>query len=165
MLLYHGSNLAVERPRLIKQNRFLDFGYGFYTTSNLQQAVDFSHKVVRRERTGGPIVSVYEIDETMLEDGLAVLRFDSPGEAWLDFVASQRTGTYQGPLYDLIVGPVANDNVYRTLTFYMAGALSKAQALEALKIQELFDQYVWASTKALEKLAFVESLPSEEVAS
>ena len=25
MILYHGSNVTVDKPRLIKQNRFLDF--------------------------------------------------------------------------------------------------------------------------------------------
>ena len=34
MILYHGSNMIVENPKLIEQNRFLDFGYGFYTTTN-----------------------------------------------------------------------------------------------------------------------------------
>ena len=32
MLVYHGSNIAVENPRLIIPNRTLDFGAGFYTT-------------------------------------------------------------------------------------------------------------------------------------
>ena len=26
MIVYHGSNLIVDRPKLIVQNRFLDFG-------------------------------------------------------------------------------------------------------------------------------------------
>ena len=30
MILYHGSNMTVEKPRLIKQNRYLDFGFGFH---------------------------------------------------------------------------------------------------------------------------------------
>ena len=34
MILYHGSNVIVEKPILVEQNRFLDFGYGFYTTTN-----------------------------------------------------------------------------------------------------------------------------------
>lgn len=33
MILYHGSNLTVSEPKLVVQNRFLDFGYGFYTTT------------------------------------------------------------------------------------------------------------------------------------
>ena len=44
MLLYHGSNLTVEKPRLIEQTRGLDFGAGFYLTTNETQAVRFSNK-------------------------------------------------------------------------------------------------------------------------
>lgn len=29
MIVYHGSNVVVAEPKLIKQNRFLDFGFGF----------------------------------------------------------------------------------------------------------------------------------------
>ena len=39
MLLYHGSNLTVAEPKPVPQNRFLDFGYGFYTTTNKAQAI------------------------------------------------------------------------------------------------------------------------------
>ncbi len=39
MLLYHGSNMTVAIPKLIKQNRFLDFGFGFYTTTNKELLV------------------------------------------------------------------------------------------------------------------------------
>lgn len=41
MILYHGSNVVVDQPTLIQQNRFLDFGFGFYTTTNKAQAVSF----------------------------------------------------------------------------------------------------------------------------
>ena len=52
MILYHGSNMTVEKPRLIKQNRYLDFGFGFYTTTNRDQAVSFAQKVTERRKTG-----------------------------------------------------------------------------------------------------------------
>ena len=45
MVLYHGSNMTVSEPKLVEQNRFLDFGYGFYTTTNKEQAVGFADKV------------------------------------------------------------------------------------------------------------------------
>ena len=52
MILYHGSNVIVEHPKLVKQNRFLDFGFGFYTTTNRKQAENFALKVAeRRKRT------------------------------------------------------------------------------------------------------------------
>ena len=38
MKLYHGSNVVVENPQLIPSKRLLDFGEGFYLTSDLEQA-------------------------------------------------------------------------------------------------------------------------------
>ena len=42
MILYHGSNVIVKEPHIIESNRFLDFGIGFYTTTNKDQAVNFA---------------------------------------------------------------------------------------------------------------------------
>ncbi len=94
MVLYHGSNLVVSRPRLVQQNRFLDFGFGFYTTTNKAQAISFADKVTKRRKSGQRTVSVYEIDEQAAFSECSVLRFDEPGEAWLDFVSDNRAGQY-----------------------------------------------------------------------
>ena len=136
MILYHGSNVIVEQPKLIRQNRYLDFGFGFYTTTNRDQAVNFAQK------------------EAVAFKECSLLRFDSPDEAWLDFVAENRQGTYQGKQHDLIYGAVANDDVYRTITLYMTGVLDKEQTLAALKIRKLFNQLVFATEKSLQYLHF-----------
>ena len=52
MILYHGSNLTVAEPKLVEQNRYLDFGYGFYTTTNKIQAIGFADKVTKRRKDG-----------------------------------------------------------------------------------------------------------------
>ena len=83
-----------------------------------------------------------------------MLRFNSPDEAWLDFVAANRQGTYQGKRYDLIYGAVANDDVYSTITLYMTGILDKEQTLARLKIKKLFNQLVFATEKSLQYLHF-----------
>jgi hypothetical protein len=58
MLVYHGSNVVVEKPRLILPNRALDFGSGFYTTMNLAQAESLAYNVVNRnEGKGIPTIS------------------------------------------------------------------------------------------------------------
>ena len=163
MIIYHGSNLVVEKPILITQNRYLDFGYGFYTTTNKEQAISFADKVYRRKNEGTRQVSIYEIKEDKLFAECSVLRFDSPDEAWLDFVSENRNGSYQGKKYDVVYGPVANDDVYTTFTLYQSGALSKEQTLEALKIKKLYDQMVFASEKALSLLEFVGIIPEEEM--
>lgn len=162
MILYHGSNLMVSEPKLVVQNRFLDFGYGFYTTTNKVQAIGFADKVTKRRKEGTPTVSIYEIDEAKAFAECSVLRFDAPNEAWLDFVSDNRAGSYTGGPYDFIYGPVANDDVYTTFTLYTAGVLTKEQTIEALKIKKLYNQLVLTSPKALSYLKYIGTVPKEE---
>ncbi|HAP21959.1 MAG TPA: hypothetical protein DCR27_11860 [Lachnospiraceae bacterium] len=162
MILYHGSNIIVSEPKLIPQNRFLDFGFGFYTTTNKMQAIGFAEKVTQRRREGKKEVSIYEIDEEQAFSECSLLQFELADEAWLDFVSSNRAGTYQGPAYDFIFGPVANDDVYTTFTLYTSGVLSKEQTLEALKIKKLYNQLVLTSEKALHFLTFKGTLEKGE---
>ena len=154
MIVYHGSNVVVSEPKLIQQNRFLDFGFGFYTTTN---------KVTRRRREGTKCVSIYEIDESKAFSECSVLRFDKPDEAWLNYVSDNRSGNYTGENHDFIFGPVANDDVYTTFTLYTTGVLTKEQTLEALKIKKLYDQLVLSSEKALSYLKFIGTVPEEEM--
>ena len=162
MILYHGSNLTVSEPRLVVQNRFLDFGYGFYTTTNKVQAIGFADKVTKRRREGVPTVSIYEIDEVKAFEKCSVLRFDAPNEEWLDFVSENRAGNYYGKQYEFIFGPVANDDVYTTFTLYTSGVLTKEQTIEALKVKKLYNQLVLTSAKALSYLKFCGTVPEEE---
>lgn len=155
MILYHGSNMIVEKPKLIEQNRYLDFGNGFYTTTNKNQADNFAKKIAIR-RGGTPTINIYEFDENA-NSNLKIKSFNGPNEEWLDFVSKHRNGTYDGEEYDIIIGAVANDDVYRTLQVYASGLLTKEQALEALKIKKLFNQYVFASEKALATLKFLKA--------
>ena len=155
MILFHGSNTIVKEPRIIDSNRYLDFGPGFYTTTNENQAVNFAQKVVQRKK-GNSVVNVYELDDASIKD-LKVKEFDGPNEEWLDFVSANRNGTYNGEQYDLIIGAVADDDVYRTLQVYASGLLTKEQALEALKIKKLFNQYVFATNRSLKVLKFVKA--------
>lgn len=163
MILYHGSNIVVSEPRLIEQNRFLDFGFGFYTTTNKTQAIGFANKVVKRRNEGEKSVSIYEIVEERAFEECSVLRFDSADEAWLDFVSQNRSGNYMGKIYDFVFGPVANDDVYTTFTLYSAGVLTKEQTLETLKIKKLYNQLVLSTEKALSYLKFIGTVPKEEL--
>ena len=101
-------------------------------------------------------MNIYEFDDNAHAD-LIVKRFSAPDEEWLDFVSAHRNGSYEGEKYDVIIGAVANDDVYRTLQVYSSGLLTKEQALEALKVKKLFNQYVFATEKALDFLKFVEA--------
>ena len=154
MILYHGSNTIVDKPQLILQNRALDFGSGFYTTENKAQAISFAEKVYRRRKEGRPVVSVYEFDETSAFIVCSLLRFEEPNEAWLDFVSANRNCTYHGQSYELIYGPVANDDIFLTFHLYASGELSKEETINRLKIKKLYNQLTLSSERAISYLNF-----------
>lgn len=154
MIVYHGSNMVVDKPLLVKQNRNLDFGNGFYTTTNYEQAKNFALKV-KILRGGNAIVNKYVIDEELLK-GLIIKEFPFADEEWLDFVSGNRNGTIESFSYDLIIGPVADDDVYKTLQIYQDGVITKEQALEQLKVKELFNQYVFSTKKALRCIKMID---------
>lgn len=66
MRLYHGSNVGIDQPKLFPAARALDFGNGFYLTSDFEQAKKWSILTVKRRREGSPSVSVFEVDEQKL---------------------------------------------------------------------------------------------------
>ena len=156
MILYHGSNVEVKEPRILRSSHALDFGPGFYTTLNKDQAVDFAGKVVLR-KGGVPVVSEYEIDEKTAFESCDILKFDRPYEVWLDFVCSCRDGINAAEGHDLVFGPVANDDVYRTLALYREGEITKEETLGRLKIKQLYNQLVFATAKALTFIRFRKS--------
>lgn len=108
MIVYHSSNIVVSRPKLIQQNRYLDFGFGFYTTTNKIQAIGFAQKVTKRRKEGTKMVSIYELNEGKAFHECSVLKFESANESWLDFVSENRSGNYTGKIYDFILKRAEN---------------------------------------------------------
>ena len=162
MIIYHGSDVIVERPVLLKPKRTLDFGPGFYTTTNKEQAISFARKVMIRNDSQTKAVSMYEIDFERIENVLDVLKFNSPDEKWLDFVFANRQGIYSGKKYDIVYGAVADDTIYRVFGLYEAGLLTKEETLKRLKVPKLYDQVTFCSEKALSQLKFIGQLEINE---
>jgi len=157
MLLHHGSNMAVPHPRLIGQTRGLDYGAGFYLTTDIGQARRFAKIVVNRRKSGVPTVSVYQYDMEKAERLLSIVRFATANGEWLEFVKDNRLKQYSGADYDIAVGPVANDDVMPTIQAYLSGFLSAEAAILSLKTRKLTDQVCLKSEKAMELLEFVSS--------
>lgn len=155
MRLYHGSNVDVNEPKIIVSNRTLDFGAGFYTTSSEEQAMKWAKQQALRRGAGTPTVSVFELDEDKLET-LSVLRFKTANSDWLNYVTANRKGAYTGKKYDIVIGPVANDNTMPVINDYMTGTINEETALILLKPQKLTDQYAFLTWKGLSALRFME---------
>ncbi len=154
MKLYHGSNVSVCNPAIIPSNRALDFGCGFYLTSDFEQAAKWANLTVLRRNSGEAIVTVYDFADA--DFGLQTLQFASADSGWLRFVAANRTGKSISDSYDVIIGPVANDNTMPIINLYLNGDYSEEEALKRLLPQRLKDQYVFKTEKALSFLSLCE---------
>lgn len=157
MLLYHGSNMQVPEPHILLPSRPLDFGSGFYLTSDLKQAQQWALRTTHRRRCGTPMMTVYEINLPW-PDKYKILCFDSPDGAWFDFVIGNRTVEAFPNDYDIVIGPVANDRTILTFDLYLEGILTKAAAIAELQPQRLSNQYVFRTEAALALLKFKEVL-------
>ena len=155
MLLYHGSNVKVCKPKIIKSKRLLDFGIGFYLTSDFDQAKKWAERTANRRNEGLPQVSVFQLDESKI-NSLKLLVFESADIDWLNYVSKNWTDEYFSDTFDIVIGPVANDQAFRTVNNYLKGYFSQEIALELLLPQKLKDQYAFKSKKALSHLKFKE---------
>ncbi len=155
MKLYHGSNVIVEIPKILKPVKALDFGAGFYLTTDFEQAKKWSILKTERSGIGRPTVSVYEILEEDMKK-LCILKFDSANKNWLEFVSMNRKNKIIEENSDIIIGPVANDNTMPVITLYLRGDYDVNEALKRLLPQKLKDQIVFKNEKSLSYLKFVE---------
>ena len=158
MRLYHGSAVTVKHPSLRLGRANTDFGKGFYTTTDFEQAKRWALIRSRRAGTEYAIVTVFEVDDNIIQrNDLKVMEYHGATKNWLNFVVSNRRSA---PLhdYDIVLGPVANDNLYATISMYENGQLSVEAAIVQLKTHTLFNQVSFHTNAALSQIHFVESV-------
>jgi len=158
MKLYHGSNQVIRMPEIRPMVRALDFGQAFYLTSSREQAVKWAKTSALRRGEGVPVVSVFDFDDSSSLTRIRTLKFDEPSVEWLRFVSSNRVQNIDAGEYDLVIGPVANDNTMPVLNLYFKGAYTEDEALRRLLPQRLNDQFAFKTERALGCLAFVEAV-------
>lgn len=155
MILYHGSNIEVEKPQILESKRLLDFGKGFYLTSDFEQAGKWAVRTTKRREVGKATISVFEFAEENLEK-IQVLSFERANEEWLRYISKNRTDRTVHDPYDIVIGPVANDQAIRTINNYLKGYFTEEIAIQLLLTQKLKDQYNFKSEIALSMLKFKE---------
>ena len=155
MIIYHGSTISVEHPQILQSERMLDFGVGFYTTSNKDQARRWAETVAERRGLKEKILSVYDFDYETANRELDIICFDEPNGEWLDFVCANRSGSELAKSYDIVFGPVADDKVYTVVQYYENGIYDKEEAIKRLKVEDLFNQILFHTEKALPYCQFI----------
>ena len=155
MILYHGSNVEVKEPMLLKVQRELDFGKGFYTTSDLEQAAKWAKRTAKRRGVDKAFVTVYEVDNADINN-IRLLNFDSSNKDWLDFVVKNRKGEYIADNWDVISGPVADDQTAQVIDLYLDGLYDEEEAIRRFLTQKLKDQYTFKTLEAINLLKYKE---------
>lgn len=154
MICFHGSDTIVDKPRILDAKRPLDFGGGFYTTTSEIQARNWAIKVSYRNNTIQKYINKYEFNLDDAKNNLNVIIFEKADEKWLDFICANRNRKYTGD-YDIVIGPVADDKVYRVIVEYENGDVDKELALKRLKTETLCDQILFHTEESLKFLKFI----------
>lgn len=71
---------------------------------------------------------------------------------WIDFVCTCRDGNEDYKQYDIIMGKVADDKVFRVVDMYHQGIWDRERALKEIKVYETYDQIAFISQKAIDGL-------------
>ena len=90
MILYHGSNTAIDGIDLNRCRPYKDFGRGFYLTDIREQAQRMAARTARMF-SGNPTLTMFEFDlEEAQSSELKVKVFKEPDWEWARFVMSNR---------------------------------------------------------------------------
>jgi hypothetical protein len=147
MILYHGSLEVIEKPDISFSRDKTDFGKGFYTTTIKSQAVSWTSRFKRRSGYG--TISMYEVDELALRKNLSILEFEEYSIQWLEHIAKCRMGETIGD-YDLVIGGIANDDVFNTLSLYFRGFIENEEAIKRLRYEKPNIQYCFKNQIAID---------------
>ena len=161
MILYHGSNTKVTEIDLSKCRPYKDFGRGFYLTDIRGQAEQMARRVVRLYG-GSPMVSTFDFNEDALSsDEIKVLQFEKPNKDWALFVLNNRNKRFkniednlcnQDNKYDIVSGPVANDDITYLFRIYTSGLIDVDALIRGLEYKFLTTQYSFHTEKSLKYL-------------
>ncbi len=155
MILYHGSNMPITSIDLKRSNVGKDFGCGFYLTTNRKQAERMAQRKVRLY--GGKVeISKYEFDKEAAENAnIKIKKFQSYSKEWASFVLANRENGTRKQIhnYDIVYGPIANDDVGFQIRRLLAELITIETFLEELKYKKgITYQYFFATERALQYL-------------
>ncbi len=154
MIVYHGSYREIVEIDLSKTVPNKDFGRGFYTTKNREQAETWARRRGEHHGTLG-FVSEFDFNENaFLDVNYKTLRFSGYTEEWFDFVVSNRNRKIALPVhdYDIVEGPIADDDVFARVDEYLNGKLTKKNFLADLAQFPNSHQICFCTVKSLHSI-------------
>lgn len=150
--VFHGSYTTVKEPKIRRGKNTKDFGVGFYCTVIREQAERWAKRYPTK------ILNMYSVNMRKFE-GLKVKDFKEMTDEWLDFIISCRSGKPHD--YDIVIGAMANDQIYNYITDYLEGAMTREQFWVLSKFKYPSYQIAFCTEKALESLEFISVDPKK----
>ena len=162
MRLYHGSNVVIESINLAMCRPYKDFGKGFYLTDIEEQAKQMA-KRVSRIYGGFPVVNTFEIqDDFRKMSDIKIKDFGiQTTEEWAKFVMNNRNRTFTDETnilcnkdnkYDIVIGPVADDNMALLFRQYENEIIDFETLLKGLIYKKTSSQYSFHTEKGIRLL-------------
>ena len=166
MLLYHGSNIILDKPVYGKGKPYNDYGRGLYCTEDIDLAREWA---VDEDRDG--FVNRYELDI----NGLKVIDLNSGSYCilhWITVLLVNRRFELTTPLAlessryltenysvdvsssDIIKGFRADDSYFSYAQDFINGVISVSQLNKAMHLGNLGEQIMIRSRKAFAALEF-----------
>jgi hypothetical protein len=151
MEMYHGGLEKIAALDLSKCRDHTDFGKGFYVTKFKEQAEYWAVKKGKRYNTKGEVTEFTIYSGLFTDQLFKTLQFKTYSEEWLDFIAMNRNVENENPAhdYDIVEGPVANDDVANRITEYLNGKISKADFLKQLTYHKETHQVCFCTYRSL----------------
>ena len=166
MRLYHGSNVVIESINLAMCRPYKDFGKGFYLTDIEEQAKQMA-KRVSRIYGGSPVVNTFEIQDDFREmSDIKIMDFGiQTTEEWAKFVMNNRNRTFtdeentlcnKDNKYDIVIGPVADDNMALLFRQYENEIIDFETLLKGMIYKKTSSQYSFHTEKGIRLLRKVD---------
>lgn len=152
MELFHGAAIVVESPDTKHSRKPGDFGKGFYATTSKKQSLEWALYRMHTDKKKSTVVNFYSIDDLL--NNLKVKVFPKANAEWFHFVVNNRTKPEFSHPYDIVFGPVADDDAAMIISEYEKGNLTVRQALARLHPERLQNQFLFHTEAATACLNF-----------
>ena len=167
MRLYQGSNIVIDNINLAMCRPYKDFGRGFYLTDIEEQAKKMAIRVAKIYGKK-PIVNVYEIADNFKDlDNLKIKNFGiETTEEWAKFVMNNRSRFFtdtkntlcnKDNKYDIVIGPVADDNMALLFRQYENEIIDFQTLLRGMIYKKTSSQYSFHTENSVKLLRKVMS--------
>lgn len=161
-ILFHASKESIDGEIDLNHSRNdIDMGQGFYLGESFEQAASYAFPFKKS--------SIYVFDSSKLLDlKTKEYKVDLEWMLTISYFRGQLSQYSESPIikkvikttneYDIIVAPIADNNMYDIMNRFARGDITDLQAISALSASHLGKQHVLKTKRACESLIIIDRL-------